>query len=89
MIKGSETAMGKYPDQSCRNCSHADWTWSRKRYPEGRRRIIIQQWGRCRAEFSLATQQGSQDRLEAMRPFTDCQAWTEMTAEQLRDIARP
>jgi hypothetical protein len=79
----------KYPEQSCRNCSHAEWTWSQNRYPEGRRRIIIQERGRCRAEGSRATDRGSQDRLDAMEPFTNCVKWTELSKEQLRDIERP
>jgi hypothetical protein len=65
-----------YPDETCRNCEWAQWTWSRKPYPEGKPRIIVQRPGQCTASASKAGGLGKPEQLlRAQAPLTDCFAW--------------
>ena len=66
----------KYPTGTCRDCRLADWVWSNKPYPEGRRRIIVQRPGHCKSDLQTAAAKiAGVQCLEAQRPFTDCPAW--------------
>jgi hypothetical protein len=67
--------MAKYPPRTCRDCGWAAWTWSDKVYPEGKRRIIVQQPGTCSAPSSRAGEGQQKRSLRAQEPFTDCAAW--------------
>jgi hypothetical protein len=67
--------MSKYPDQSCRNCGHARWKWSKRKYPDGRFRIIVQQPGRCTATDKGALAASRFERIDPRQPHVDCPAW--------------
>jgi hypothetical protein len=67
--------MSKYSDENCRNCGLSDWTWSDKSYPEGRKRIVVQNLGTCRAGVSEAGEGRRKEPLDARRPFDRCSSW--------------
>lgn len=69
--------MSKYPVCTCRDCFHAIWVWSERKYPEGKYRIIVQEPGECKAEISLAnTSDGKRRYINAMKPYTDYTSWS-------------
>jgi hypothetical protein len=64
-----------YSDENCRNCDLANWTWSDRVYPEGRKRIIVQHSGACRAAVSEAGVEQRKEPLDARQPFGNCSSW--------------
>jgi len=71
--------MGKYPDESCRNCRWTRWTWSDKIYtPENKKRIVVQQPGTCLADHSTAGRGSAKTPLDARQPYSDCPTWEQM-----------
>jgi hypothetical protein len=68
--------MSSYPTESCRNCAHASWVWSERRYADGKHRIIVQHKARC-AALPWRSRAGSRTlEIDAREPLTDCEAWT-------------
>lgn len=67
--------MAKYPQQTCRDCNLARWTWSDKEYKDGKKRIIVQRPGVCLADDSSASRAGQAHCLKAMEPYLNCTAW--------------
>lgn len=83
-VKGTKVRI-KYPSQTCRDCGHASWVWSAKLYPEGKKRIVVQEPGYCRATSESDPRAGSgagRLNLDARAPFSDCIAWIADTRHQ-------
>lgn len=70
--------MAKYPAESCRNCGWALWTWSDYPYREGKKRIIVQKPGTCRAVNSKAGTGRMKSPLNALHPLSSCDAWKKL-----------
>lgn len=68
--------MSKYPAESCRNCSFANWVWSNRAYPDGYRRIIVQHMTLCTAGVDLKPLAGTTEKIDARTPYTQCPAWS-------------
>ncbi len=67
--------MSIYPSKSCRNCVHANWVWSDKKYPDGFHRIIIQHPAKCSANPTFSAVGSNTEFIYAKEPFTDCSEW--------------
>lgn len=67
--------MSKYPEQSCRNCAHATWRWSNKKYADGKHRIIVQDKARCKADPKVSAVESRWEKIDAREPHTDCISW--------------
>lgn len=79
----------KYSSQTCRDCGHASWVWSAKLYPEGKKRIVVQEPGYCRATSESnprAGPEGARVSLDARAPFCDCAAWIADAGRQSRGL---